>query len=408
MVRGERMAWRRRVIFGTVFACLVLGLAVLAAHDALARPPAADFEVPMSARQAKANVREAQAQAASLRATEQLGVDAADLPQALTVYFPQSGHHLSNRSGFLDFWRANGQVLIFGYPISEEFPEDGRIVQYFERARFELHPGIDGGPGRVQLGLVGREVYAQFGGLPPAPDPGPGAFFAETNHAIAGEFLRYWQRRGGLERFGFPIGPELLDNGRIVQYFERARFEYHPEDMPGFFRGQERYTGYNLDTLFEVRLSDVGRQAAVLRGIDTTALPQREGTLVWSPSLWARHIDVNLSTQWLTAYEDGLVVWRAPVATGRDGFNTPVGDFAIYYRLPMQTMNGCIGGECWNVPNIPWVQYVVGGVALHGTYWHDAHGSGVRMSHGCINLRIDDAQWLYEWADIGTTVSIHH
>ncbi|NTW01741.1 MAG: L,D-transpeptidase, partial [Oscillochloris sp.] len=49
-----------------------------------------------------------------------------------------------------------------------------------------------------------------------------------------------------------------------------------------------------------------------------------------------------------------------------------------------------------------------GGVAFHGTYWHNAHGTGVRMSHGCVNLRIDDAEWLYEWADIGTIVSIHY
>jgi lipoprotein-anchoring transpeptidase ErfK/SrfK len=52
--------------------------------------------------------------------------------------------------------------------------------------------------------------------------------------------------------------------------------------------------------------------------------------------------------------------------------------------------------------------YVVGGVALHGTYWHNAFGTGARMSHGCINLTIEDAQWLYEWADIGTTVTIHY
>jgi lipoprotein-anchoring transpeptidase ErfK/SrfK len=108
------------------------------------------------------------------------------------------------------------------------------------------------------------------------------------------------------------------------------------------------------------------------------------------------------------AYENDLAVWHAPVATGRDGFNTPTGDFAIYYRVPMQDMTGSIGGESWYVPHIPWVQYIVGGVAFHGTYWHNAHGTGTRMSHGCVNLRIDDAEWLYGWADIGTTVTIHY
>lgn len=103
-----------------------------------------------------------------------------------------------------------------------------------------------------------------------------------------------------------------------------------------------------------------------------------------------------------------MAVYHAPVATGRDGFNTPAGNFAVYDKLPMQTMQGSAGGESWYVPDIPWVMYVVGGVAMHGTYWHDMFGSGVRMSHGCINLDMDDAEWLYEWADIGTTVEIHY
>lgn len=71
-------------------------------------------------------------------------------------------------------------------------------------------------------------------------------------------------------------------------------------------------------------------------------------------------------------------------------------------------MTGTAGGESWYVPNVPWVMYVSGGVALHGTYWHNLFGSGARISHGCINLPIDDAQWLYQWASIGTAVHIHY
>ena len=57
-------------------------------------------------------------------------------------------------------------------------------------------------------------------------------------------------------------------------------------------------------------------------------------------------------------------VYRAPVATGRDGFNTPSGSFAVYDKLRIQTMTGDAGGESWYVPDVPWVMYVVGGVAL--------------------------------------------
>ncbi|OAN48288.1 hypothetical protein A6A03_08870 [Chloroflexus islandicus] len=330
------------------------------------------------------------------------------LPIVRTVYFPTTGHHLSNRVGFLDFWRANGQLHTFGMPISEELVIDGRIVQYFERARFEYHPEYAGTPLQVQLGLIGQEWLArQSIALPPAAAGAAGAFFPETGYTLSGEFLEFWERRGGLPIFGFPISAEHTSDGSVIQYFERARLRYRPDALSPFLRQQQGIYGFDLDALHEVEIDDIGRQLADLLGINTAPVARLPGAVDWSPALWSRRIEVDLARQQLFAYEDQLLVFTAPVATGRDGFNTPRGAFAIYYRLPEQTMTGCLGGECWYVPNIPWVQYVVGGVALHGTYWHNAHGTGVRMSHGCINLRIDDAQWLYEWADLGVPVQIY-
>ncbi|WP_298816433.1 L,D-transpeptidase [Chloroflexus sp.] len=330
------------------------------------------------------------------------------LPMARVVYFPTTGHHLSNRVGFLDFWRANGQLHTFGMPISEELVIDGRIVQYFERARFEYHPEYAGKPQQVQLGLIGREWLERSGLLKPAVAANnSGAFFPETGYTLDGEFLEFWERRGGLPIFGFPISAETQEDGTIVQYFERARFRYHPEALSPFLRRQQSIYGFDLDALHEVQIDDLGHQLAHLLGINTRPVARLPGAVDWSPALWSRRIEVDLSRQYLFAYEDDLLVFTAPVATGRDGFNTPRGEFTIYYRLPEQTMADCLGGECWYVPNIPWVQYVVGGVALHGTYWHNAHGTGARMSHGCINLRIDDAQWLYEWADLGVAVTVY-
>jgi hypothetical protein len=178
--------------------------------------------------------------------------------------------------------------------------------------------------------------------------------------------------------------------------------------MEGFYRSMEQANGINLDTLYEVQLGHVGRERADAVGVSTSGAAPLLGVQLWSPKLWQRRIEVDLTSQWLTAYEGELVVYRAPVATGRDGFNTPTGSYAIYDQLRAQTMTGDMGGESWYVPNVPWVQYVVGGVALHGTYWHDRFGTGARMSHGCINLGMDDARWLYEWADIGTTVTIFY
>ncbi len=157
-----------------------------------------------------------------------------------------------------------------------------------------------------------------------------------------------------------------------------------------------------------MQLSDLGRQAALQQNGAFPTSSQLTGTPDWSIKLYTRRIDVDLSAQHLTAYEGDTPVFTAPVATGKDGFNTPTGTFAIYSKYAMEDMAGSAGGETWYVPDIPWVQYIVGGVAFHGTYWHDRWGTGYRLSHGCVNLNIDDAQWLYEWADIGTQVDIHY
>ena len=88
----------------------------------------------------------------------------AGLPPDLTaVHFAATGHNLTG--GFLRFWWEQGQVALFGLPVTEEMAEGGRVVQYFERARFEYHPDRRGTPHEVQLGLLGREA------TPPADGP---------------------------------------------------------------------------------------------------------------------------------------------------------------------------------------------------------------------------------------------
>lgn len=94
------------------------------------------------------------------------------------------------------------------------------------------------------------------------------------------------------------------------------------------------------------------------------------------------------------------------VSTGRPGFDTPPGTYYINSKIPSQTMSGVLGGEYYNVPDVPWVMYFTDvGHAIHGTYWHNNFGAV--MSHGCVNLPLDVSQWLYDWAPVGTKVVIH-
>ncbi len=147
--------------------------------------------------------------------------------------FAQTGKAV--RGPFLAYWQGNGGLPIYGYPISDELVEvleDGKpyLVQYFERARFEYHPETPA-PNTIQLGQFGRRLHPLY---PAVPDCGCGRFFPETGHNIAGDFKGFWEQNGGLAVFGLPITDpvtETLEDGKqyTVQWFERARFESHPE-----------------------------------------------------------------------------------------------------------------------------------------------------------------------------------
>jgi lipoprotein-anchoring transpeptidase ErfK/SrfK len=121
----------------------------------------------------------------------------------------------------------------------------------------------------------------------------------------------------------------------------------------------------------------------------------------------ARRIVVDLSDQWLYAYESGEIVLTVPVSTGRDGFNTPRGIHRVQWKAALRTMKGSLNGETWEVPNVPHAMYLTSsGVAMHGAYWHNRFGSGARLSHGCINLPLESAALLYDWVSVGTMVEV--
>jgi lipoprotein-anchoring transpeptidase ErfK/SrfK len=117
-------------------------------------------------------------------------------------------------------------------------------------------------------------------------------------------------------------------------------------------------------------------------------------------------IDVNLSTQTLTAMEGQTPVFRSIVSTGLWQTPTVVGTFSIYVKYEKAGMSGGSGADAYNLPNVPYVMYFHGDYGLHGTYWHNNFGTP--MSHGCVNLRTEDARWVYDWAPIGTRVVTHY
>lgn len=114
-----------------------------------------------------------------------------------------------------------------------------------------------------------------------------------------------------------------------------------------------------------------------------------------------KHIVVQLDEQRIYAYEDGRVVRSVLVSTGLPGTPTVLGDYRIYVKREAQTMSG----PGYYLPGVPYVMYFYEGYGIHGTYWHNNFGQP--MSHGCVNLPTPEARWFYEWAEIGTPVTVN-
>lgn len=115
-----------------------------------------------------------------------------------------------------------------------------------------------------------------------------------------------------------------------------------------------------------------------------------------------RWIDVDLSRQRLYAYEGDTLVRSFVVSTGTWQYPTVTGQYRIYIKYRYKDMSG----PGYYLKNVPYTMFFYKGYAIHGTYWHNNFGTP--MSHGCVNLTIADAEWLYNFASVGTLVNVHY
>jgi lipoprotein-anchoring transpeptidase ErfK/SrfK len=361
------------------------------------------------------------------------------------VYVSQTGHTL--QGGFLSYWRNNGAATFLGDPISEQITENGITVQYFAKARLELHPN-QSGDNDVVLGRLGAEMltaegvdltgasaaatatpqllhyqdniqpainaFAPLAASPFGADGADHRFFAATGHTLNFAFKLAWEHDGGVDQFGYPLSEERQElspvDGKVytTQWFERARFEYHPE------------TSNN----YSVVITPLGAMMAKAHAVDTAAVAQGADVPNYDEALFtppapkpqpkaaptgAKWIDVDLSRQYLTAYQGNTVIWSGYISSGRDGYDTPTGTFSIFEKLQTDDMTGGVKGtpEYYFQPAVPWVMYFAGGgYAIHGNYWNSNFGT--QTSHGCVGVPVGSAEFLYDWTPLGTTVVIHY
>ncbi len=177
-------------------------------------------------------------------------------------YFPETGHHV--KGDFYRFYQSTSDPqLVFGYPITEQMTsKDGKTVQYFQRARFELRPDLSEDQ-RVQLTSVGQALYQPSNQLKLGNTAGCDLF--ATGYSVCFAFLDFYKANGGVAQFGNPISPFEFHENLIVQYFEKARFEWRadrPED--------QRVVLTDLGRLYFDQLGEDPAQLKPVKPLDAT------------------------------------------------------------------------------------------------------------------------------------------
>jgi hypothetical protein len=148
-------------------------------------------------------------------------------------------------------------------------------------------------------------------------------------------------------------------------------------------------------------------QAPVIGGLneeDSRVLGESDGSDL-------KHISIDITRQTLKAYEGDKEVLSTFISSGK-WFDTPVGEFKIWHMVKATRMSGGTGNDYYNLPNVPYVMFFqndkipgIRGFGIHGAYWHNNFGHA--MSHGCVNMRIIDAERLFNWAELGTKITIY-
>lgn len=147
--------------------------------------------------------------------------------------FPETGHVLRG-TFYRAYWSIENPLLLYGYPITDPTidPTTGKVVQYFERAVFVLNKDQIGFS-QVDLAPLGKYLYEPGEYSIFLDNPVECTDFSDIGYQVCHSFREFYDTYGGRGQFGLPVSNLEIQNGRIVQYFERARFDWYPELPPG-------------------------------------------------------------------------------------------------------------------------------------------------------------------------------
>jgi len=227
---------------------------------------------------------------------------------------------------------------------------------------------------------------------------------ADTERTVLGEFLAYDSTfYGGVSVAGADLNRDGLDEiitsprqggGPQVRLFTATGqvvgmngFMAYEED----FRGGMSIAAGNIDADGKAEVIVMPLQKSIEGRTD-----------------FFKYIDVDLSEQTLRAYKNGVKENEFLVSTGVDRYPTPTGEFPITAKLPLHDYKWSYGTDHpdnYDIPDVPYNLRFLPTVYIHNAYWHNNFGH--KMSHGCVNVNLENARWIYEWATVGTMVVIH-
>ena len=306
------------------------------------------------------------------------------------IYLRETGHHVGGP--ILAWWLQYGREDGIGWPITEQLQVGGRRMQYFERGALALAPTSSDPLGVVPVNL-GRLYVGRSSA--PRPEAESAHFFKETGYGVHPAIWPFHRENGGVYRFGYPLAPAVVGNGGLWQVFERAVLS----------EGGGRVTDLRLGLMEAERLRlptgpvDRARHAPI---VDLAAL-----ALVPGPKS-DRHAKVDLTRQVVTFYDGDDPVRLAATSTGVYPDFTPPGRYRVFVRIPRARLasNGSTRAV-YNLDDVQHIQYFTDSwIGFHYAYWHNEFGTA--RSAGCVNLRLHDSQWAWDFCDHGTSVIVHY
>ena len=170
-------------------------------------------------------------------------------------------------------------------------------------------------------------------------------------------------------------------------------------------------TGINgSDVLDKTKIAaSISNNLLEVKGISTELPVSYQPFQTVTSDYYPKWIEVNITTKRMYIHEYADIVRTFLVSAGAPATPTVTGQYRIISKLVSQDMSGAnVDGSRYFQPRVPYVNYFYGGYAIHGNYWRPASWFGnVNSSHGCVGLMTADAEWVYNWAPIGTPVIIY-